>query len=108
MPATELADQVEGRGLVGKDIFWERDRRDILSDLDQLLRRDHRREIRGAVMSVIRWLVPGKPRALSPSLTSTTFPCPFRLILAPKSLSRAISSWSVLADDDVTTVAPTA
>ncbi len=49
--AREAADRLEARGLVGKHIFWERDRRDILADLGELLRRDAQREHRGKFMA---------------------------------------------------------
>ncbi len=48
--ARDIAGRLEGRGLVGKRIFWERDRRDILNDLHEMLRRDARRERRGRVV----------------------------------------------------------
>ena len=38
----ELCDQYEAKGLVGRPIFWNRERRTILADLDEALSRDSR------------------------------------------------------------------
>lgn len=58
--AATVADQLEGRGLVGKQIFWQRDRRDIMADLDELLRQDAQRERRGRLVgSELGFGVPG-------------------------------------------------
>ena len=48
--ARQIAARLEGRGLVGKRIFWERDRRDILADLHEMLRQDALRERKGRVV----------------------------------------------------------
>lgn len=62
-----LANRLEGRGLVGKQIFWQRDRREILGDLDEFLRQDQLRERRGSVVgSEVGFGVPG---ATMPAVT---------------------------------------
>lgn len=38
--AEKLCDEVEGKGLTGRAIFWQRDRRRILEDLDRFLTED--------------------------------------------------------------------
>ena len=49
--ALELCDGYEARGLVGKQLFWKRDREAIVADLIEMLRRDAERDHRGHLVA---------------------------------------------------------
>ena len=47
----EVATELETQGLVGRPLFWNRDREHLLSDLVGILKYDHQREPRGTVVA---------------------------------------------------------
>ena len=47
----EVATELETQGLVGRPLFWNRDREQLLNDLVGILKFDHQREIRGTVVA---------------------------------------------------------
>jgi|TARA_B100000929_G_scaffold6056_2_gene5090 hypothetical protein len=56
----EVAMELESQGLVGRPLFWSRDREKLLNDLSGILRFDHQREVRGTVVATeFRFGLPG-------------------------------------------------
>ena len=65
----EVAAEFESQGLVGRPLFWNRDRERVLNDLTGILRYDHQRETRGTVIATE--LKFGLPEADFPPLKRT-------------------------------------
>ncbi|MDP7068023.1 MAG: PD-(D/E)XK nuclease family protein, partial [Acidimicrobiales bacterium] len=56
----EVAAEVEALGLVGRPLFWDRDREQLLNALVGILRFDHQREPRGTVVATeLKFGLPG-------------------------------------------------
>ena len=47
----EVASELEAQGLVGRPLFWSRDREQLLNDLVGILKHDRQRETRGTVIA---------------------------------------------------------
>ena len=47
----EVASELEAQGLVGRPLFWVRDREKLLNDLEGILKHDHQRENRGTTIA---------------------------------------------------------
>ena len=56
----EVATEFETQGLVGRPLFWRRDREQLLNDLAGILKFDHQREPRGTVIATeLKFGLPG-------------------------------------------------
>lgn len=56
----EVATELESQGLVGRPLFWSRDREQLLNDLTGILKYDHYRETRGTVVATeLKFGLPG-------------------------------------------------
>ena len=70
----EVATEFETQGLVGRPLFWRRDREQLLNDLAGILKFDHQREhIAGTVIATeLEWLARRRLSAASKELPIRT------------------------------------
>ena len=55
----EVATEFETQGLVGRPLFWRRDREQLLNDLAGILKFDHQREPRNCYRYRVKICLPG-------------------------------------------------
>jgi ATP-dependent helicase/nuclease subunit B len=67
----EEADRLAAKGLVGRAVYWQRDRRVVLDDLAQFAEFDHRQRAAGAASPIATELPFGMPHSPTPAVTVT-------------------------------------